>query len=611
MCGIAGVVTLNGRDADRGTAARMRDRIQHRGPDGNGEFEAPGIALASCRLAIVDLDQHGVMPMTSADGRYRIVHNGEIYNRLELRADLERRGVSLRTTTDTEVILQLYALDGAQMLDRLDGMFAFVIWDAQSKELFGARDRVGEKPFFFAEHEGRLYFASEPKALFAGGVPCEFDRSTASELLTFGGTAGERSPYVGVNRLLGGEWLRVADGRLEVARWWKFPTQRDPGTRDFGGMLGESIDDRLIADVAVGTLLSGGLDSSSVTALAQARADHRLPAFTVRYDDASADEGEFASAAAGFTGVEWCQLRVSDEELPDLLATSAWHLDEPMFFNATAELLAISRMARSQVRVLLTGESADELLGGYGRFRQYRYEPLLRMTGAALRPVRGNFRRGSRWYRLSHATAQPRAEWIAATYASGDVHRFDERPMAEWAPYRALAAEQSVRSYTDPALQALAYERLTHLPSVLDNTDRMTMAAPLEARLPFTANALLAFAGSATKSELFRGTEGKQPLRDAMAGKLPPAVLNRRKRGWTSPYRRYLRSSSTLSHWLRDVPQHPVIAEAFGRDRANVAITQFLSGDDATARDAWMIGRIALWHQVCIEGERQPFGNRS
>ena len=607
MCGIAGVVTLAGRDPEPGTAARMRDRIQHRGPDGNAEYEAAGIALAACRLAIVDLDPHGVMPMESADGRYRIVHNGEIYNRPELRDDLTRRGISLRTTTDTEVILQLFALHGPAMLDRLDGMFAFAIWDAQSHEMFAARDRVGEKPFFYAEHEGRLYFGSEPKALFAGGVPCRFDDETWSELMTFGAPAGRRTPYVGVKRLLGGEWLRVDGGEVATGRWWEFPTHPRQPARDFGGLLAESVGRRLIADVPVGTLLSGGLDSSSVTALGQAQADHRLPAFTVRYADPSADEGAYASAAARFTGVDQHELHVADEELPELIAQAAWHLDEPMYFNATAELLAVSRFARRHVRVLLTGESADELLGGYGRFRQYRYLPWLRLAAATTRPVRGRLRRGSRWYRLSHAASLPRAEWIAASYANGDPRRFDHRPMAEWAPYRAQAAQQSVAAHRDPALQALAYERQTHLPTVLDNTDRLTMGAPLEARLPFTSSDLLAFAGSATRAELFRGAQGKQPLRAAMAGRLPPLVLNRRKRGWTSPYATYLRNSPHLRDWLTCVPEQPVIAENFGRDRAGNLIRQFLEGNDQAARDAWMIGRIALWHEVCVEGERDPF----
>ena len=607
MCGIAGVVALTGSDPEAGIAGRMRDRIVHRGPDGNGQFDAPGVSLAACRLAIVDLDERGVMPMSSPDSRYRIVHNGEIYNRPELRAELEGAGIQLRTTTDTEVLLHLYATHGAAMLDRLDGMFAFAIWDSGQRELFAARDRVGEKPFFFAEHEGRLFFASEPKALFAGGVlPC-FDVTTWSELLTFRSTAGERTPYVGVRRLLPGEWLRASRKGLTTGRWWTFPTTRDAGgLPEFGDLLRTAVRRRLVADVPVGTLLSGGLDSSSVTALAQAGTAQRIPAFTVRYDDPDSDEGEFATAAARRSGVEQHELRVNLDEMPDLIAEATWHVDEPMAFNASPELLAVSRYASERVRVLLTGESADELFGGYGRFRQYRYLPLLRVTGAALRPVRGRFRHGSRWYRMSHASSLSRAEWIAVTYADGDPARFDRRPLAEWAAFRATASEAATTDHSDPVLQALAYERQTHLTAVLDNTDRLTMGSHIEARLPFTSPDLLAYAGRATRADLFAGAQGKQPIRKAMADHLPPSVLDRRKRGWSSPYRSYLRESPRLRQWLAGVPMHPIVRSSPVAQKASLAVNRFLDGDDLAARDAWVLGRIVLWHQVGVEGERHP-----
>ncbi len=609
MCGIAGVVSLNGRQPAPGVAARMRDRIIHRGPDGNGEFDAPGISLAACRLAIVDLEPRGLMPMATPDGRYRIVHNGEIYNRLELRAELIERGVAPHTTTDTEVLLHLWALDGTQMLDRLDGMFAFAIWDAQRRELFAARDRCGEKPFFYAVLEGQLFFASEPKAIFAAGLPCTFDEATWPELLTFRSTAGARTPYVGVQRLLPGHWLRAGAGGLETRRWWSFPTCGPRRARgSFARLLETSVERRLIADVRVGTLLSGGLDSSAVTAVAAAQSGSPVPAFTVRYDGTSADEGEFSSIAAKALGVEHHEIRVPAAALPDLIADTAWHLDEPMAFNASPEMLAVSRYARDHVRVLLTGESADELFGGYGRLRLYRYPRVVQWTGRALGPFRSRLRLGSRWARAVSASGMSRADWIAASYADGDAARFTLAPLSEWAPYRAEVAAAAVGDHSDPVLQALAYERHTHLPSVLATGDRLTMGAAIEARLPFTDPLLLEFAGLASKNDLFHGPHGKQPLRDAMAGRLPDLVLNRRKRGWTSPYHGYLRESPALRAWLSQVPQHEIVARSdLGRTAARQVVDGFLAGDNRLARDAWMIGRIVLWHQVCVEGVRRPF----
>jgi asparagine synthase (glutamine-hydrolysing) len=610
MCGISGVVSLDGRPLEVGLAAHMRDAITHRGPDGNGEFDAPGVSLGACRLAIVDLDPRGLMPMSSADGRFHIVHNGEIYNRPELREQLQARGVELRTTTDTEVILLLYALEGAAMLDRLDGMFAFAIWDSERHELFAARDRVGEKPLYYAEDRGRLLFASEPKALFAAGLPVEFDDSTWLELLTFRSVAGERTVYRGVSSLLPAHWLRVGQAGIQTGRWWHYPTSGPgPAKGSFGPLFEASVRRRLIADVPVGTLLSGGLDSSAITTVAASLSQRRLPAFTVRYDGLEIDEGEFASAAAHKAGVDHHELRIPADEVPGLLADATWHLDEPINFPASPDILAVSRYASKHVRVLLTGETADELLGGYGRLRMYRYPLLVNLAGHALTPFRSRLRFGSRWARAVAAASQGRAEWIAASYADGDPTRFTRLPLAEWAPYRARVAADAVRDYREPIRQAMAYERQTHLPSIVATGDRLTMAAGIEERLSFTDPALLDFAGRARKADLFRGVQGKQPLREAMAGRLPQTVLDRRKRGWTSPYEHYLREMPVLRTWLSRVPGHDIVGRSeLGRLRAQQIIDGFLAGDTQKARDAWMIGRIVLWHQVCVEGNRLPFG---
>ena len=588
----------------------MRDTLLHRGPDGSGEYEAPGVALAACRLAIVDLDPRGLMPMSSADGRYSIVYNGEIYNRLDLREDLLARGVALRTTTDTEVILQLYALDGAEMLGRLDGMFAIAIWDAQRRELFAARDRVGEKPFYHSTHEGRFLFASEPKALFAAGVSKHFADETWLELMSFRSVAGERTAYRGVQRLLPAHWMRVGEQGIETQQWWRFPTDGPrPVKGSFAPLFEESVGRRLIADVPVGTLLSGGLDSSAITQVAADLSDRRLPSFTVRYEGHAIDEGEYASAAAAMAGVEHHHVRVPAGEVPGLLADATWHLDEPINFPASPEILAVSRYARQYVRVLLTGETADELFGGYGRLRLYRYPRLVNLTGRVLSPFRTRLRFGSRWSRAVSSSTLSKPDWIAASYADGDPLRLTNRPLAEWAPYRARVAAQAVRDYDEPVCQALAYERLTHLPSIVTTGDRLTMAAAIEARLSFTHPALLDFAGRARKKDLFRGIQGKQPLREAMAGRLPQSVLDRRKRGWTSPYTTYLREMPALRRWLAKVPEHEIVANSeLGRSAAREVVNGFLDGDRLRTRDAWMLGRIVLWHQVCVEDNRNPFG---
>ncbi|MEP7378274.1 MAG: asparagine synthase (glutamine-hydrolyzing) [Chloroflexota bacterium] len=613
MCGIAGVIALDARPLEPGIAVRMRDAIQHRGPDGNGEFDGEGVQLAACRLAIVDLEPRGLMPMASADGRYQIVHNGEIYNRLELRAELQAQGVNLHTTTDTEVILTLYALLGPAMLDRLDGMFAFAIWDSTQRELFAARDRIGEKPFYYAEHGSRFLFGSEPKALFAAGLPKEFNDETWLELISFRSVVGERTAYRHVTNLLPGHWLRANAKGVTTGEWWRFPTSGTaPRKESFAGLLEDSVRRRLIADVPVGTLLSGGLDSSSVTALAAALSKHRLPAFTVRYDGLAMDEGKFASAAAQMAGVEHHEVRVPAAERPQLLIDCARYLDEPINFPATPEILAVSRYARQHVRVLLTGETADELFGGYTRMRLLRYPFLVGVAGRVLAPFKKRLRFGSRWYRAASSAGLSRAEWIASIDSDGNPYRFTDRPLAEWAPYRALVAGAAVRAHREPVRQAMAYERQTHLPSIVAAGDRMTMAAAIEARLPFTDPRLLEFAGLARTRDLFSGPHGKQPIREAMADKLPKMVIERRKQGWSSPYSVYLREMPELRRWLAQVPDHQIVAQSsLGRAATKVIVDGFLDGDSRYTRDSWVIGRIVLWHQVCVENISNPFDGRT
>jgi asparagine synthase (glutamine-hydrolysing) len=324
------------------------------------------------------------------------------------------------------------------------------------------------------------------------------------------------------------------------------------------------------------------------------------------------DEGEFASATAKKAGVEHHEVRVPAGERPQLLIDTAWYLDEPINFSATPEILAVSRYARQHVRVLLTGETADELFGGYTRMRLLRYPALVSMAGRVLAPFKSRLRFGSRWYRAASSAGVSRAEFIAASYSDGDPRRFTNKPLAEWAPYRAQVAEQAVQDYREPVRQAMAYERSTHLPAIVATGDRMTMAAAIEARLSFTDPKLLEFAGLARTRDLFSGPHGKQPLREAMTGRLPESVINRRKRGWASPYGVYLREIPELRRWLSKVPTHAIVAKSqLGRDGMQLVIDRFLAGEEGSTRDAWVIGRIVLWHQVCVEGISNPFNGRA
>ena len=358
MCGICGVVH---RDPNyifsERTLLAMRDVLTHRGPDDSGHEIARGVALGSRRLSIIDLSERGHMPMSTPDGRYSIVYNGEVYNFQELRAGLEAKGQTFRSHTDTEVLLQLYIAEGPAMLHRCNGMFAFAIWDNHERTLFLARDRMGVKPLYYAERDGALYFASEEKALFEAGIAPEFDTSAWEELLCFRYVAGERTPYIGVKRLLPGHYMLWRDGKAQTNRWWNL-TERAQALQDsppkdalswYRDRFDSAVDLRRIADVPIGVLLSGGLDSSSVAASLAKQAGSGVASFTVRFDEPGYDEGPLAKQVAERWKLDYHELMISPVELMGRLRNASWLNDEPLVHgNCTSGPFPSTPSPRSQ-----------------------------------------------------------------------------------------------------------------------------------------------------------------------------------------------------------------------------------------------------------------------
>ncbi|MDQ3071893.1 MAG: asparagine synthase (glutamine-hydrolyzing), partial [Bacteroidota bacterium] len=303
MCGLAGIASFNTDSVvPAGLVKKMCDVIAHRGPDDSGEASFEGCTLGSRRLAILDLSPLGHMPMDSPSGRYSMAYNGETYNFQELKANLQAKGHSFISGTDTEVILHLYEEYGAAMLDMLNGMFAIAIWDKVERSLFIARDRLGIKPLYYAVSENKLYFASEEKALFAAGIEPVFDHSTWHELLYFRYVTGENTPFKGIKRLLPGHWMTLKNGRISFHRWWKLSEeikkQRETPIRDPEAWFRETFDSavalRKISDVPVGVLLSGGLDSASVAASMAINSSRPVSSFTVRFNEKEYDESSYA-----------------------------------------------------------------------------------------------------------------------------------------------------------------------------------------------------------------------------------------------------------------------------------------------------------------------------
>lgn len=616
MCGICGIVNLDNQAAvDAGQLQAMCDSLIHRGPDDEGKFLQGCVGLGSRRLAVIDLSSQGHMPMSSEDQRYWITYNGEIYNFLDLRQDLISRGVYLRSKTDTEVLLQLYLIYGPDMLSRLNGMFAFAIWDCREKTLFAARDRCGVKPFFYTFHNGSFFFASEEKAFFAAGIPAVFNPETWSELLYFRYTAGERTPYAGIKRLLPGYALLLQNGALTFSRWWRLkPSQPagDQGDRQvfaaFNDQFQDAVRSRLISDVPLGGLLSGGIDSSGMVAAMAAEMGSGLDTFTMRFDEPGYDEGPLAREVAARHHANPHEFFARDEQIPGLLEDATRLLDEPVVHGNDIFILLISRYAKDRVTVLLSGEGADEIFGGYVRYRLFHYSRLFDFLRPGLSAVNQIGAINGRLHKAA-CTIAFRSLPEQILFSSAELFPSDcptPLPVPDFT-YRQEVIRESAQLYQEPIRQVMHYEQNTYLQSVLDRNDRMTMGASIECREPYLDYRLVEWAARLPSKFLFQGGVGKVILREGLRDRLPSSVLNHRKWGFGIPLARYMRAIPTLRRYLQSLHTNEVFASCpVPPPQVNRLVAQFLAGDDRCFSFCRQFLVTALWYDICIRHNPTP-----
>src|SRR6267142_3030059 len=377
MCGIAGILEF-ARDS-RANPALLREMCQiitHRGPDDDGFYTDGPAGIGMRRLSIVDLAT-GHQPISNADGSLWIVFNGEIYNHQDSRKEMEGRGHRYRTQSDTESIVHLYEEYGRDCVQHLRGMFAFVIWDQRRRVLFGARDRLGIKPFYYRREQGTLLFGSEIKTLLAyPGVKAEFNRSMLGEYLAFGYTSGTHTLFSGIRKLMPGHWFELDEtGDWRGGQYWDLDVTQDDGSLPekhyidmYRAGLEEAVSSHLMSDVPLGVFLSGGVDSSAVAALTKRIRQAPVETFSVGYEEAAFSELGYAQEVATHIGTQHHEVRVSRKEFFDALPNLIWHEDEPIVWPSSVALYFVARLARERVTVVLTGEGSDETLGGYGRY---------------------------------------------------------------------------------------------------------------------------------------------------------------------------------------------------------------------------------------------------
>ncbi len=612
MCGICGIVATAHPEEMETWVRAMSDSIALRGPDDSGHFIAPGVALGTRRLAILDLSPRGHMPMQTADGRYWMTYNGEVYNFRELRAGLETRGHRFTSGTDTEVILRLYAEKGPAMLPELNGMFALGIWDTREKSLFLTRDRLGVKPLFYARDGARFLFASEEKALFAAGVTPRMDSGTWEELLCFRYVAGGRTPFSGIERLLPGHHLTWKDGAIRIERWWNLSERarevpkevlRDPVSW-YRGTFDDSVRLRRISDVPVGVLLSGGLDSSSVAASVGSQSSDPCATFTVRFAEPEYDEGPLAREVAERWKLDYNELTLSPEEVLSQLREACRVNDEPLAHGADLHLRAISRYAKSRVTVLLSGEGADETLGGYVRYRPLRHSGALRAAGTVLSwlgrsAAKGRLRKLARLSALS-----PVEKWAlfnSSELLPEDLGTLGLDPAAAF-PFREAVLREASELYPgDLWRRGLYLDQHTFLCSILDRNDRMTMGASIECRVPFLDFRLVEGLAGMPSGLLRKGPGSKGLLRRALGDRLPESVLRHRKWGFAVPWASYIRRVPELRRIVEKLSsREPIAGGPLRPEAVDEASRAFVAGDPRPEALILQLLMIVLWHETVI-----------
>jgi asparagine synthase (glutamine-hydrolysing) len=632
MCGIAGFVRGDNQPAERRVLERMTARLAHRGPDGDGFHLAGPVALGHRRLAIIDV-AGGAQPMANEDATVWVTFNGELYNELELRGWLEGRGHRYATHSDTESLVHLYEEHGIDFVRALNGMFAFALWDDRRGRLILARDRMGQKPLYYAETPGGgLVFGSEPKALLEHPeVPRALDPAGLARYLFYEYIPAPGSIWAGLRKLPQAHLLVWEAGRARVLRYWTAPvaTGVEPGARRDEPLDPERFWDTFRAavarhrrsDVPLGVFLSGGIDSSSVAAaLCEVEPASGVHTFSIGFEDPSFDESRYFQAVARRLGTDHHERRFSAADVLDLLPSVAAWLDEPFGDASILPTHLLSRFAREQVTVALGGDGADELLAGYPTFvaeqaaRRYRLVPrLLRRGvawGAGRLPV--DHRNFSFDFKLKQflrgvETSMPLAHqlWLGS-FSGAEIGRLlvDPPPIDVEAEHLARAGGLEPAGVADPLERSLLLYQDTYLPEdILTKVDRASMACGLEVRAPFLDAELVDDLARLPSSHKLGRGQTKRLLKRAVAGRLPALVRKRSKKGFGIP----------VARWLRG-PLGPLLDDLLGRDRLESqrlfrpdAVATLIAEHRAGTRDhrkpLWTLLMFQLWHQAWI-GER-------
>jgi asparagine synthase (glutamine-hydrolysing) len=609
----------------------MCERMVHRGPDAEGLLVTTGVALGMRRLAIIDLVT-GEQPTFNEDKRVAVILNGEIYNYRELRQDLEKRGHRFRSQSDTEVLPHLYEEYGDAMVEQLNGMFAFALWDSEQRRLLLARDRFGEKPLYWGVFANTLLFASEPKVLLAHpAVKTSLNLEALRQYLSFDYVPAPLTIYQGINKLPAAHTLALADGEIKTQCYWSlsYQTKQPPPSEAEAAehlleLLAESVRMRLVSDVPLGVLLSGGVDSSTIAALAVRASSEAAKTFSISFAESSFDESLYARAVAKFLGTDHHEERLSANLAANLVGEIGSWMDEPFSDPSLVPTYLLSCFTRKHVTVALGGDGGDELFAGYPMYRGHRWaenyakipgvlrsgliEPLVGLlpvktknlsfdykatrfiTGAKYDPVA----RHHIWFGSFNPAEQElllTPEVLRTT--DGDIYRDARRMLQQCDSDDVVEQMQSIDT------------RLYLAEDILTKVDRASMAVSLEVRAPFLDPRVAEYAASLPTSFKLRGRTTKYILKRAIKDSLPPFVIRRGKKGFGVPVAEWLKGK--LRPLARDLlsPERVRKAGVFNPEYVTKLQDEHERGTANHRKLLWTLLMFELWHESFIETPRR------
>jgi asparagine synthase (glutamine-hydrolysing) len=567
MCGIAGYFQMQAPAApDHELVARMVNAIRHRGPDEFGAYFDERCALGQARLSIIDLSG-GSQPMSNADNSTWVTFNGEIFNYIELREDLRKKGHTFRTLCDTEVIVHAYDEYGKDCVQYFNGQFAFVIYNTKQNSIFMARDRLGIRPVFYTVHRDRFYFASEMKSIFCDPtIPRRLDLRALDETFAWWTSAPPRTPFENINELPAGTWLEIKNGEISRGRYWSqtFPDTFDYKRRvesyaeELHDLLVDSVRLRLRADVPVGAYLSGGLDSSVTTALIRNFTQSRLETFSVTFDDEAYDESGYQNQMAQFLGTNHHTVNADYKKIAETFPKVVWHTERPMVRTAPTPLFLLSGLVRqNDFKVVLTGEGSDEILGGYDIFKETLIRAFWsRQPESKWRPLLLN-----KLYPTLPG-AGPRARFYLQEFYKIGI---DQPKQYHFSHMPRLATTSKIKDFFLPEIKAAigshdtvaafntdlpeSFDRWHHLSKaqllearsllagylLSSQGDRVSAANSIEGRFPFLDHRVVEFASTIPPGYKIFGLNEKYVLKKAMAKSLPENITARVKQPYMAP----------------------------------------------------------------------------